>query len=221
MRLCSTLSSLRCVGGWSFLLLSKFCLLCVYKNIITLIRFIAVMFVLNYYQLSGSPCFCGRPLVSNVLAINTLEPSSNTLRPAMRLHPNQQQPLQLFVGHSLASTLTSYPGSFPVSCLVPRPCTQADFLFQALYPGSFSVSCLIPRLISCFVPHTQAHFLFPASYPGHFLFQASYPGSFPVLCLIPRLISCFVPRTQAHFLFPASYPGSFLYKKELSTSMCI
>ena len=153
----------------------------------------------NYYQSSGSPSFCGRPLVSNVLAINTLEPSSNTLRLVIRLHPNQQQPLQLFVGHSLASTLTSYPGSFPVSCLVPRPCTQAHFLFQALYPGSFPVSCLLPRLIFCPVPHTQAHFLF----------RASYPGSFPVLCLVPRLISCFVPRTQAHFLFRASYPGSF------------
>ena len=39
----------------------------------------------NYYQLSGSPSFCGRPLVSNVLAINTLEPSSNILRPKKKV----------------------------------------------------------------------------------------------------------------------------------------
>ena len=52
MRFCSSLSSLWCAGGWSFLLLSQFCLLCVYiqyNYIITLIRFIAVMFVcVNY-----------------------------------------------------------------------------------------------------------------------------------------------------------------------------
>ena len=101
----------------------------------------------NYYQLSGSPSFCGRPLVSNVLAINTLEPSSNVLRLVIRSHPNQQQPLQLFVGHSLASTLTS---------------TQDHFLFRASYPGSFPVPCLVPRLISCSMPRTQAHFLFRA-----------------------------------------------------------
>ena len=224
MRLCSTLSSLWCVGWWSIFLL------CVYNNIITLIRLIAVMFVLTT---TSSPSFCGRPLVSNVLAINTLEPSSNTLRLVIRLHPNKQQPLQLFVGHSLASKLTSYPGSFPVpglypgsfpvpglvtrliscsrprnqahflfrasarliSCSVPR--TQAHFLFCALYPGSFPVPCLVPRLISCFVSCTQVHFLF----------RVLYPGSFPVSCLVPRLISSSRPRTQAHFLFRASYPG--------------
>ena len=49
MRLCSSLSSLWRVGGCGFLLLSKFSLLCRYNNIITLIRFIAVMFVcVNY-----------------------------------------------------------------------------------------------------------------------------------------------------------------------------
>ena len=51
--LCSTLSSSRCDGGWSFLLLSTFCLLCMYiQYIITLIRFIAVMYVwVNYYSI--------------------------------------------------------------------------------------------------------------------------------------------------------------------------
>ena len=116
VRLCPSLSSSHspslssqwCVGGWSFLLLSKFCLLCVYiqsqvnKLHHNSYQIIAVMTVcVNYYSNTmyyiGSPSFCDRLLIMTSHWSGT---SANILRLAVRLHPNQQQPIQ-FVGHLL------------------------------------------------------------------------------------------------------------------------
>ena len=74
MRLCSSYSSQWCVGGWSFLLLSKFCLLCVYiqsqvnKLHHNSYQIIALMTVcVNYYSntmyLPPPPSFCDRLLI--------------------------------------------------------------------------------------------------------------------------------------------------------------